>query len=252
MRFTEDKPYLEMDGKQYFTIFDPPHLLKSIRNILLKYQFLFDGKTATWSDITAFVKKEQTLAIRTAPKLTHRHISPPPFGKITVKLAMQVFSHSVSAGIYTYTTLGGLHADAIGTAQLLAKFGKIFDSCNSLSFKDGKICRRPLTASSPHRKEIEEGIKFIKSLTVIDSGTGEDRTSQLKCLKGWCITLKSIYDLWHKLQREHQIASFAIDNLIKILWKIFLVPSRNRVEILITPLQFVLGGHIKNYFTQTF
>ena len=41
---------------------------------------------------------------------------------------------------------------------------------------------------------------------MIDSGTGEDRTSQLKCLKGWCITLKSIYDLWHKLQREHQIS----------------------------------------------
>ena len=206
MRVTEDKPYLEMHGKQYFTIFDPPHLLKSIRNNLMKYQFLFDGKTATWSDIKAFFKKEQTLAIRTAPKLTHRHISPPPFGKMKVKLATQVFSHSVSAGIYTYTTLGGLHAEAIGTAQLLAKFDKIFDCCNSLSFKDGKICRRPLTASSPHLKEIEEGIEFIKSIKVIDSGTGEDRTSQLKCLKGWCITLKSIYDLWHKLQREHQIS----------------------------------------------
>ena len=28
MRVTEDKPYVEMHGKQYFTIFDPPHLLK--------------------------------------------------------------------------------------------------------------------------------------------------------------------------------------------------------------------------------
>ena len=125
---------------------------------------------------------------------------PPPFGKMKVKLATQVFSHPVSAGIYTYTTLGGLHADAIGTAQLLAKFHKMFDCCNSLSFKDGKICRRPLTASSPHLTEIEEGINFITSIKVIDSGTGEDGTSQLKCLKGWCITLKSIYDLWHKLQ----------------------------------------------------
>jgi len=37
MRVTEDKPYLEMHGKQYFTIFDPPHLLKSIRNNLMRY-----------------------------------------------------------------------------------------------------------------------------------------------------------------------------------------------------------------------
>ena len=159
MRVTEDKPYLEMHGKQYFTIFDPPHLLKSIRNNLMKYQFLFDGKTATWSDKT-FFKREQTLTIRTAPKLTHRHISPPPFGKMKVILATQVFSHSVSAGIYTYTTLGGLHADAIGTAQCLAKFDTVFYCCKSLSFKDGTLCRRPLTASSPHLKEIEEGIKF--------------------------------------------------------------------------------------------
>ena len=89
MRVTEDKPYLEMHGKQYFNIFDPPHLLKSIRNNLMKYQFLSDGKTATWSDSRAFFKKEQTLAIRTAPKLTHRHISPPPFGKMKVKLVTQ-------------------------------------------------------------------------------------------------------------------------------------------------------------------
>ena len=59
MRVTEDKPYLKMHGKQYFTIFDPLHLLKSIRNNLMKYQFLFDGKTATWYDIKAFSKKEQ-------------------------------------------------------------------------------------------------------------------------------------------------------------------------------------------------
>ena len=50
--------YYEMHGEQYFTFFDPPHLLKSVRNNLLKYSFSFDNKTALWSDIKEFFDKE--------------------------------------------------------------------------------------------------------------------------------------------------------------------------------------------------
>ena len=140
MGVTEEKPFLEMHGKIYYTIFDPPHLLKSLRNNLMKYNFLFDDKIASWSDIKSFFDKEQKLAIRTAPKLTPKHINPSAFSKMKVKLATQVFSHSVSAGIYTYVALGGLPSKAIGTAELLSKVDKLFDCCNSLSFRDGKIC----------------------------------------------------------------------------------------------------------------
>ena len=176
MGVTEEKPFLEMCGKIYYTIFDPPHLPKSLRNNLMKYNFLFDDKIASWSDIKSFFDKEQKLAIRTAPKLTPKHINPSAFSKMKVKLATQVFSHSVSAGIYTYVALGRLPSKAIGTAELLSKVDKIFDCCNSLSFRDGKICRRPLTSSSPHLQEIEGGIKFIKSIRVINRVTAEDRT----------------------------------------------------------------------------
>lgn len=106
MGVTEDRPYIELCNKRYFTLFDPPHLLKSVRNNLMKYNFLFDGKTATWSDIKTFSDKEEKLAIRTVPKLTPNHINPPPFGKMKVKLATQLLSHSVAAGIFTYATLG--------------------------------------------------------------------------------------------------------------------------------------------------
>ena len=36
MGVTEEKPFLEMRGKIYYTIFDPSHLLKSLRNNLMK------------------------------------------------------------------------------------------------------------------------------------------------------------------------------------------------------------------------
>ena len=206
MGVTEDRPYFEMHGKQYFTIFDPPHLLKSVRNNLMKYSFSFDNKTALWSDVKAFFDKEQKLAIRTAPKLTPKHINPPQFAKMKVKLATQVFSHSVSAGIATYVALCGLPSRAVGTAELLSKFDKIFDCCNSLSFKDSKIARQPLTASSPHLQEMQEGFNFGKSIKVLNSSTGDDHTSKLRCLKGWCITLRAISGIWEKLKTEHEIS----------------------------------------------
>ena len=67
--------------------------------------------------------KKQKLAIRTTPKLTVRHISPTQSAKMKVKLATQVFSHSVAAGINTNVALNGLPSSAVGTAELiLTKF----------------------------------------------------------------------------------------------------------------------------------
>ena len=177
-------------------------MLKSVRKNLLQYSLCFDDKVASWKDVIAFFDKEQNLAIRTAPKLTPKHISPPPFAKMKVKLATQVFSHSVAAGINIYVALNGIAPKATGTAEFLSLFDKIFDLCNSSSFKDSKICRRPMTSSSPHLQEIEKALEFIKSIKVINSVTGEDRTNYLKCLKGWCITLKAISDLWLKLNNN--------------------------------------------------
>ena len=122
-----------------------------------------------------------------------------------VKLEAQVFSHSVSAGIFTYVTLQGLPSTALGTAEVLFKFNSIFDCCNSISFRDSKISRRPLTASSPHLKEMEDGIRFVQLIKVVNGATGEDHENKLRCLKGWCITSKAVSNLWHKLNEEHDV-----------------------------------------------
>ncbi len=76
---TTTETHFEMRGKKYFVIFNPPHLLKSVRNNLLKYNFEFRIKEATWDHIKTFYEKEQKLAIRTAPKLTEKHVDPNGF-----------------------------------------------------------------------------------------------------------------------------------------------------------------------------
>ena len=99
-----------------------------------------------------------------------------------------------------------LPLSATGTAHHLQKFDKIFDCCNASTFKDSKICRRPITATSHHIQELTDALSFIHTIKVLNAATRENRTSQIKCLKGWCITIRSFMSLWEKLHREDSIS----------------------------------------------
>ena len=83
-------------------MFDPPHLIKCIRNNLMKYTFRFGQHTAKWEEIVVFYNKDKKLPIRAAPKLTDKHIKPNNFAKMKVKYATQILSHTVAASIYMY------------------------------------------------------------------------------------------------------------------------------------------------------
>jgi len=68
-------PYFEHSGKQYFYMFNPPHLLKSVRNNLQSYKFYFDnGKMVSWTKIANFYKIDEQQNFRLALKLTKKHI----------------------------------------------------------------------------------------------------------------------------------------------------------------------------------
>ncbi len=48
-----------------------------------------------------------------------------------VRYATQALSHTVSAAIETYVSLGRLPSSACGTAELISKLDDTFDSLNS-------------------------------------------------------------------------------------------------------------------------
>ena len=108
MGVTSDKPWFSHGNKTYFLMFHPPHLLKCIRNNLIKYTFKFGEYVTVWKDIEDFYSNDISLPIRAAPKLTEKHIRPTNFQKMTVKYATHVLSHTVAAAICTYVSLGSL------------------------------------------------------------------------------------------------------------------------------------------------
>ena len=113
---TEDKPYVVLNNddqhQKIYCMYDPPHLLKSVRNNLKKHGFVTDGHEVKWQYIASFFQYDSKLPLRMAPKLTSKHIELPPFSAMRVPLAAQVLSHTVASGILTYTSLGKLPSDA--------------------------------------------------------------------------------------------------------------------------------------------
>ena len=55
--------------------------------------FRFGQYVATWKDIEDLYMKDSALPIRSAPKLTEKHIHPTNFNKMKVKLATQILSY---------------------------------------------------------------------------------------------------------------------------------------------------------------
>lgn len=94
----------EIEEWQIFPLFDTPHLLKGVRNNLLKKdaKFIVDGveRTAKWEHIRMLFDKDTGEdEIRLVNKLTEYHVKENKIPKMKVKYAAQVFSQRVSSAI---------------------------------------------------------------------------------------------------------------------------------------------------------
>lgn len=103
---TTDSPMFSVDGENVVALHDVPHLLKCIRNTLLRGDVGADGKLASWNHIRQFYAVDSKRTIRSAPKLTQKHVFPGAFQKMKVRYATQILSRTVAAGISMYSAFG--------------------------------------------------------------------------------------------------------------------------------------------------
>ena len=199
LKVTPQQPWFIYKGMKIVFLFDTPHLIKAIRNNLIKYNFHFSGKIASWDDIKVVYNRDQQQSLRCCPKLTKKHISPNGFEKMKVKYATQVLSQTVASTLLTYVALNAISPTATGTAELISKFDNLFDCLNSSSISSPKVYKKPIREGSIHFQYVAEMLEFITSIKVIDKKTNADVTSQLRCLKGFKMTLNGVLILWHQL-----------------------------------------------------
>lgn len=162
LKVTPEQPWFIHNNKKHFLMFDPPHLIKSVRNNLIKYSLKFGQDVATWNDIEIVYYKDSSLPIRSTLKLTERCIHPNNFQKLKVKLATQVMCHTVADAICMYVCVGSLPPTATGTAELIEKFDSVFDCVNSSTLHSTKKMKCAINDQTTHIKFMKEAMDFIK------------------------------------------------------------------------------------------
>ena len=99
-------------------LYDPPHLLKNIRNnlkktginsILFNFKFVIcyfslgfslNGIPVIWKYSVDLYEADQKSPIKLTPKLTFKHVNLPIFTNMSVKLAAQVLFHHILIYIF--------------------------------------------------------------------------------------------------------------------------------------------------------
>ena len=207
---TPDTPYFTYSGRVYCYMFDPPHLLKSVRNNLFKHQIHYDDqKVAKWTDISDFYKTDQNQRFRLAPKLTKRHVELPAFSKMKVKLAAQVISRTVAAALETHSQIAG--SSGSETAEFLMKFNDIFDCMNSSQLRDANKRKRAVSVADTCEQSsfLQNAVQWLSTIRVKNT-SGKDVTSSVKCFSGWQLSIASLLLLKSTLLQQTNYFRFIL------------------------------------------
>lgn len=195
-------------------LFDPPHLMKCIRNNLLtkNLKFVMDGKlcTAKWSHIEAAYNIDVSSGnLRIMKNLSEFHILPTKIQKMRVSRCTQVFSDTVASVMALMarnetSSLCGrwrMPSEASDTARLLLLFDRLFDSVNG-GVKGSKKLKhlrlQTLTTGSCHQEVVwNEAIHVIRTME-FEKVRPNDR-ARPEVLKNWIFTLQGFKVLRAKL-----------------------------------------------------
>lgn len=158
---TATKPFFQYGDQQIIGIYDPPHLIKSVRNTLMKSDLKCPDGIVSWNIVKELYNLEKDSVTKCCPKISKKHIYPNTFEKMRVKLAVQVLSRSVAAGIKTAVHLGKIGNDnasaAMATFKFIEKFDKLFDCLNLKT----KFSKKKFAGAFILDNEITEFLKYM-------------------------------------------------------------------------------------------
>lgn len=204
-----------MQGNSIIHCFDPPHILKVIRNNLhdknlthfisnvWDYNSTNDHQTpntakhtASWDDIREFYNKDVSSATRLLRKITPEHIDPSKL-KMKVNVAAQVFSNTFGNIMLYCSKHGQLPRDFSGTAQILLFFNDVFDSLNGGAIKTKTNPLRSVITKNKKEKIFafwEYSISMLEKMNFVDKET-KNLNNNSSVLKKTISTIKGFMKL---------------------------------------------------------
>ncbi|KAG4076027.1 hypothetical protein HA402_014026 [Bradysia odoriphaga] len=211
-----------INGAKIAHIFDPPHLMKSVRNNLLvknlrhtvsfnETKFRSSGsivwneknkqkRTAYWKDVSDFFdfnNNPESGLFNLIPKITPDHINPTR-RKMKVSLATQVFSATCGRNMYMCAKRKQFLNDCVGTAAVLIFFNALFDSVNSADVPIPGRLIGAITKDSEHSEFWDYAIRMLDIMKFSASLT-TGRPNRSNVCKHFVSTLKGVRRISERL-----------------------------------------------------
>ncbi|XP_050557997.1 transposable element P transposase isoform X3 [Spodoptera frugiperda] len=212
----------EVENIKVYPLFDTPHLLKGIRNNLLKKDAKFfqngEVKWAKWEHLRMLLNVDTgDDEIRLVNKITESHVIESKIPKMKVKHAAQVFSQRVSAALRFLAKHEILPSECQQTADFLLIFDQLFDSFNGHSYQiSSKKYKSCFKTNSPHIQlwnnllPVLESIKF-QSITHNNQGNVV-KFESIPSIKNWINNIKTFKEMWVDLNTNHNVNSLLTRN----------------------------------------
>lgn len=197
---TRDNPsFKDREGDEVYALYDYPHLIKSIRNTLLKTHISFIDKDyeekqeASFQIIHAIYHEEENFFCKKLSKLTRAHVYPNAFEKMRVKFAVQVLSNTTAAAIRSICDEDqnlfirkNISKFAIPTAKFCEMFNRCFDSLNKFPIFNKLKQGATTNDLDAHNFLKNEMLNFLSSL---------EYNTDAKCIDGLIQTIKAILSI---------------------------------------------------------
>ena len=182
-----NKPFFVYTNMKIFFMFDPPHLIKSIRNGLSK-GFMFENNKVSMEVIQKCYDIKSNSKLPLAPKLNIKHIQLKSFSKMRVNLACELLSNSVALGIETLVIVKLIEGDALYTSHFCKFFNNLFDIFNSSLSNKNIVYKNPLNNNIDSITFLQNSVNILNNIKYCDN----KYTDQLPCLLGWRLNVNSL------------------------------------------------------------
>lgn len=127
---------------------------------------------STFHQFVSSINHDKNQNVKLLPKLTKNHMEPNSFQKMSVKLAVQVLSNTVSCAIRTaLKTMPSIFDNymehVIPTANIIERFNNIFDCLNCRNFLSKNPFEKPLRINNNKYIYLEHSLVFLKKLKIL-------------------------------------------------------------------------------------
>lgn len=136
LNVTKDKPYIVLDGKKIYCMYDIHNLARECRDTLINdYEYKTVDGLVSWTVVKDMHKLDKLKNAKLCPNITDSHISPSSVEKLNNDLATEVLSGSCASAIEKRLKQQSFAHDvkkkALSTANFFKKFDSLYGHMNS-------------------------------------------------------------------------------------------------------------------------